>query len=333
MFNFVNRIIRRENEGDKSNFDFLDNITFGEKQIFQGICVYPVFFKDGYDSFITLKSAIENNYIKISEVNQGGSVPELRIINFGDVPVLLLDGEELAGAKQNRVLNTSILVYERSNIIIPVSCTEEGRWNNDSKYFYDSDEIMEWKIRASKTGSVSDSLQFDNQYKSDQGEVWDGIRNFSHTENVHSNTGAMKAVYNKEKSNLNTIIKHFPNQDKQKGFLLINNNTVAGLEIVGSSSAYSQYHDKLLRSYLIGSDIQLKDRGNGNHNIIIDEFFKEIKSCSVNFYQSVGYGWDLRFKNASMVGSGLVHDKEIVHIVIFNKNDRNRHYRRHGGHY
>ena len=90
MFNFVNRIFSRENEGEKSDFYFLDNITFGEKQTFQGICVYPVFLKGGYDSFITLKSAIENNYIKISEVNQGGSVPELQIINFGDIPVLLL---------------------------------------------------------------------------------------------------------------------------------------------------------------------------------------------------------------------------------------------------
>ena len=32
-----------------------------------------------------------------------GSVPELEVINKANVPVLLLDGERTAGAKQNRV--------------------------------------------------------------------------------------------------------------------------------------------------------------------------------------------------------------------------------------
>src|SRR5687768_13832645 len=47
---------------------------------------------------------------EITEVSLQGSVPELRVINRGDTPVFILDGEELVGAKQNRVVNLSILV-------------------------------------------------------------------------------------------------------------------------------------------------------------------------------------------------------------------------------
>jgi len=41
-------------------------------------------------------------------------VPELLVINQGERAVLLVDGEELVGAKQNRVLNTSVLVRGKS---------------------------------------------------------------------------------------------------------------------------------------------------------------------------------------------------------------------------
>jgi hypothetical protein len=48
--------------------------------------------------------------VTIEEVNEAGAVPTLRLTSTADRPVLLLDGEELIGAKQNRVLNTTVLV-------------------------------------------------------------------------------------------------------------------------------------------------------------------------------------------------------------------------------
>jgi hypothetical protein len=45
-------------------------------------------------------------------VSEGGSVPNLRVINKTPHHVLLFDGEELKGAKQNRILNTTILIAE-----------------------------------------------------------------------------------------------------------------------------------------------------------------------------------------------------------------------------
>jgi len=56
-------------------------------------------------------------------------VPELKVISQSDRPILLLDGEELVGAKQNRVLNTTILLREKAETNIQVSCVEQGRWS------------------------------------------------------------------------------------------------------------------------------------------------------------------------------------------------------------
>jgi hypothetical protein len=38
------------------------------------------------------------------------------------------DGEQLVGAKQNRILNMTVLVAAETEVTIPVSCVERGRW-------------------------------------------------------------------------------------------------------------------------------------------------------------------------------------------------------------
>ena len=47
--------------------------------------------------------------MRITEVSEGGSVPDLRVANLRDLPLLLLDGEQPGGARQDRILNMSVL--------------------------------------------------------------------------------------------------------------------------------------------------------------------------------------------------------------------------------
>ena len=47
--------------------------------------------------------------------------------SLGDLPLLLPDGEQLVGAKQNRILNMTVLVAAQSEVTIPVSCVEQVR--------------------------------------------------------------------------------------------------------------------------------------------------------------------------------------------------------------
>ncbi|MCK5767239.1 MAG: hypothetical protein KAH35_02545, partial [Candidatus Atribacteria bacterium] len=119
--------------------DFIAGISFGELQGFKNLQIIPL-FTTGEEGpvYLTLKEALEKRVLVVKEVSAEASVPELKVINNADVPVFLLDGEELAGAKQNRVLNTSILVKEKSELIIPVSCTEQGRWSYQTDSFFDS---------------------------------------------------------------------------------------------------------------------------------------------------------------------------------------------------
>jgi hypothetical protein len=50
-------------------------------------------------------------------------------------PVLILDGEELVGATQNRIADLTIVVAAGQTRRIPVSCVEAGRWVRRSREF------------------------------------------------------------------------------------------------------------------------------------------------------------------------------------------------------
>ena len=155
---------------DKDIKKYLTSLDFGELQHFKNMAVLPLMTAlDDSPKYLILKQALDQHVLVIGEVSQEGRVPELKVTNKSDTPILLLDGEELAGAKQNRVLNTTILLKENSETIIPVSCTEQRRWSYKSQEFSESGTVMIPKIRKMKSQTVSDSLQESREYRSDQG--------------------------------------------------------------------------------------------------------------------------------------------------------------------
>ena len=158
----------------------LESIEFGELQRHRNMAVLPILaLRDGGPDYVALAEALADARMTVTEVGKNGTVPELQVTNDGDVAVLLLDGEELAGAKQNRVLNATILLAARSEAVIPVSCTEQGRWRSDSSAFSDSRVVMSPALRARKVRSVTESLDAGRRYQSDQREVWDGVNEIS----------------------------------------------------------------------------------------------------------------------------------------------------------
>lgn len=99
--------------------NYLRQVELEALQTFRNMAVLPLLSStNDSPEYLTLKEALDAELITITEVDASGSVPELIAINPSEHYVLLLDGEELMGAKQNRVLNTSILLRRRSETII-----------------------------------------------------------------------------------------------------------------------------------------------------------------------------------------------------------------------
>jgi len=133
--------------------------------------------------------------VTVEEVGEVGSVPELIVNNQTDHLVLFLEGEELRGAKQNRVLNTSVLVAAQSKITIPVSCVEKGRWRYTSRLFASGGSHGSSKMRHILKQSVLKSVKEGSGHYSDQGEIWKEVDRQSESLGSHSPTGAMADTY------------------------------------------------------------------------------------------------------------------------------------------
>ena len=114
----------------------------------------------------------EADRARVTEVSEAGSVPFLQVANGADRPLLLLDGEELIGAKQNRILNTTVLVAAHTEVTIPVSCVEQGRWGYRGRQFRPGDASLYASLRARKAAHVSQSVRAGRGHRADQGEVW-----------------------------------------------------------------------------------------------------------------------------------------------------------------
>ena len=102
----------------------MPEVRIGDPQRFQMLSVFPLFTgTDGGVDYLLSDEALQTEALVVTEVSESGSVPNLLVENKSDRRVLFLEGEELIGAKQNRILNTSVLIAAITfESAIPMRC-------------------------------------------------------------------------------------------------------------------------------------------------------------------------------------------------------------------
>lgn len=296
----------------------IEGMKLGEVQVHDHVAVIPLAGGNGAGpDYLTMKEALDGRLLTVTEMTEGGSVPELKVKNKAGKPVLLLDGEELSGAKQNRVLNTTILLREKSETVIPVSCTEHGRWSYQTSRFEESGHIMSASIRGLKNKSVHENLRTAHSYDSDQSAVWEGIARQARENKVSPVTGAMKDVLEAKRQDMDAFLEDFPIVDGQSGLLVLVNGEVVGLDRVSRPEAFRVLHPKLIRSYVMDAltvkPVKVKELPQEK----AEAFLKDVLKCKEQKFVSVGHGHDHRCEGKKIVGSALVYDETVIHMAFF----------------
>ena len=296
----------------------LSGLRFGEMQAFKNMAVIPLFASaNGSPDYVMLKEALDRKLIAITEVSEAGSVPDLKVTNDSERFVLMLDGEEVIGAKQNRVLNTSILVGQKSELTIPVSCTEQGRWGYTSSDFSYSDSAMSYMARSRKSRSVSRAYDMGHGARSDQGQVWAEIANLHEDVGTSSRTGAMRDAYTARSNDLDSYLEAFRFVSGQRGCLGLLNGAVMGMDLLSREDAYRAVHGQLIKSYAMDA----LRRGNGKAEAPsaqkAEAFLDMARQCRERRFESPGAGQDYRFEGSQVIGSALVYEDHAIHTALF----------------
>ena len=295
----------------------LSGLTLGEAAAFRNLSVFPLLGGSaGAPDYLTLDEALSGKTARVTEVSASGSVPELLFANEGDRPVLLLDGDELIGAKQNRVLNLTILVGAQTTVKIPVSCVEAGRWRNTSVDFMASSHGHYAAGRAKKMAQVTRSLHTSNTRASDQGEVWADIEEKSRRMASHSPTQAMAAMYEQHEGSLEEYVAALSAQAGQAGALFAINGRVTGFDLFDYPATLATLMPKLVRSYALDS---LDATGPAVPITAEDAraFLDRVAQAQAQTFPALGLGTDVRLDAAGATGAALLAGERVVHLSAF----------------
>jgi hypothetical protein len=239
--------------------------------------------------------------------------------------ILILDGEELVGAKQNRIVNTTILIQEKTTTMIPVSCVEQGRWAHTSPRFDSEERLMTAQLRAMKSEQVHRSIRTSDDFYSDQAAIWKEISRKARRMSAESPTMAMSEIYEKQRAALNGYINHFRLVEMQVGAVFMINGKVVGLDCFGKPETFSKVFRKLVESYALDAiDWSEQESSSKAPKSDVTKFLLAASAASVESRPSVGLGIDYRLESYNLTGFALSHEDQVLHCSVFARRNGHR---------
>jgi len=308
--------------------ELLARIALAPQQTHKSLTLWPLLLSEDAPvlderGYVLLAHALEDGTVQIDEVSEGGSVPHVRVTNRGAQDVLFLFGEEIRGAKQNRIANASFLVPAQSELVIDVSCVEQGRWRRQARGgFGSSGEVVSSRMRRRMSYQVADSRRRGGRFEADQSEVWHDIGERLAHAGTASATDSYEDYIRSRESDLGEMLAAFRPLDRQVGFVAVAGAEVVGLEVIGRPEIFADRFEGLVRSYAVDAiDAALDRRDPGRERALPrhdspEAFLAALGRAPVERGPSLGVGDDLRIEGEGVAGCALVAG-QVVHLTAF----------------
>lgn len=296
-----------------------------EEPIQEGpLAVYPLLragAPPAEPTYLLLEEALEAKLVEVTEIDQAGHVPTIALINNGVLPVLVVQGQELVGAKQNRTLNVTILAAP-GRTEIPVTCVERGRWGYNAARF-DSGNFEHYRLRRMKAemvnASVKRNLSKKDRYSVDQMAVWEEVDLESARHDVSSATSALNEVYSSPR-----VAAKLRDFDKLKklpkgtvGVAIAMGGELVAAEFLETPEAFAALWPNMLKGYGLSSIYA--DEKAAPERTHAQMFLTLPSNAEASVDEPVGLGQDVRWEGPEFLAGALAHEERLLHGTMFTR--------------
>lgn len=222
------------------------------------LVLYRAVKPDNEVDYLTLDEATEKGLVKITEAERE-QVQLLSITYTGTQPLFLAAGELVKGGKQDRTLQSSLVVPPQTKLAtLPSFCVEASRWAG-GKVFQSAKNVA--------SNASQQALQFEGQ-----GGVWESVRRYK----MQLRTNAAKVAGTQPKASRTSSLNEELEDGEVKGLLSGYEKAIAksgddlacplglayavdgrvtAVHMFHSSSLFGKFKEKLLRSAAIDAAV------------------------------------------------------------------------------
>ncbi len=281
----------------------IPDVRVGEPQACGGVAVFPLFADHSFSLDYQLSDeAIVAGTLIVQEVSEIGEVPCLLVDNNGDRPALFVEGEEVRGGKQNRILASSVLVGGRSRTRVPVACVERGRWDDSRRFTAGSHcpPSLRHLLKEEANGR--------------QSRIWATIRRKHRQLGVHSPTGNMSDALDVRQEAAENLRQGLRCPEDASGIVVAPSGRVVTIDLFDKPATLERLWDRLVQGVVLDA-MELQDskcQAEGN-DVAVKLYM--LKSVRWKRSGSVGLGEAYRGRSdGDILATALVAGDTLVHL-------------------
>ncbi|MBM3465970.1 MAG: hypothetical protein FJX76_28100 [Armatimonadetes bacterium] len=294
----------------------LSSVRLGSPVSQRGMTIIPIIARsESALGLRTLSEALKSGSVVVREIGDG-RVNELSVENKSDAYVFILAGQILVGAKQNRVLQSDLLLPPHSGrVSVEAFCVEHGRWRDESGggarsgTFARTDNVSNPEVRAAARATKS------------QTSVWGAVSESQEKVKAPNSTSDLNKIYHEPKvaqdakvyvDAFSTLPERVPDM---RGAVVFVNGRLMAVDYFGDGRVFRNLWQPLLASYVLEA---VGDGGAQKANLTMArEFLQRAGRADVTRQATPGAGTLVELNGVGLSGSSLLASDDLLHLELF----------------
>ncbi len=225
-------------------------LIFEDPVEYHNITLVPVRTTENgpFQAYTLLEAGLRTKTLAVRELKGNSSqaqVSEIEVRNTGKNPVFLLGGEMILGGKQDRILQSDVIIRPNKRWTkVKVFCVEQGRWQGRDMKFKGGNSMAHAELRkAAMSGK--------------QSEVWQEVARKNETHGTSNETQTYRRTIQNKKIRKKIakfrkdLMRKLPKDLKLAGFLFAINGKLRVADVMGNPLLMKDLQEKLLSAYIL----------------------------------------------------------------------------------